>query len=331
VLADAVMKAIRVHAAGGASALSFEDVADPVAGADDVVVKVEAAGVNFIDVYHRNGLYKQKMPFTPGSEASGRVVAVGSSVGGVAVGDRVAYTGILGAYAELARVPASRVVKVPDGLSAKQAAAAMMQGLTAHYLATSTYPLAKGDSCVVHAAAGGVGLLLCQVAKLRGAMVIATVSTEEKAELARGAGADHVILYTSQPFESEVKRLTGGVGAKVIYDGVGKTTFEKDLECLAPRGLLALFGQSSGPVAPFDPTVLAGKGSLYLTRPTLGNFIASREELVARTADVFGWIRDGKLHLRIAHEFPLANAAAAHDALEGRKTTGKVLLLPDGA
>jgi NADPH2:quinone reductase len=330
-LADEVMKAIRVHAVGDASALSFEDVPDPTAGPDDVVVQIEAAGVNFVDVHQRNGLYKVPTPFTPGSEASGRVVSIGLRVSGVAVGDRVAYTGSLGAYAELARVPANRVMKVPEGLTAKQGAAAMMQGLTAHYLATSTFPLSKGDPCVVHAAAGGVGLLLCQIAKLRGATVIATVSTEEKAALARDAGADHVILYESEPFEAEVKRLTGGVGAKVIYDGVGKTTFSKDLECLAPRGTLVLFGQSSGPVPPFNPTILAGRGSLYLTRPTLVNYVASREELVARATDVFGWIRDGKLRLRIAHEFPLSEAAAAHRALEGRGTTGKLLLVPDGA
>jgi NADPH2:quinone reductase len=327
-LADEVMKAIRVHAVGDASALRFEDVPDPVAGVDDVVVKVEAAGVNFIDIYHRNGLYKQATPFTLGSEASGRVVSLGSAVGGVEVGDLVAYTGVPGGYAELAKVPASRVVKVPEGVTARQAAAVMMQGLTAHYLASSTYPLSKGDACVVHAAAGGVGLLLCQMAKLRGAMVIGTVSTEAKAALARDAGADHAILYTSQPFDVEVKRLTSGVGAKVIYDGVGKTTFERDLECLAPRGMLVLFGQSSGPVGAFDPTILAGKGSLYLTRPTLGNYIASREELVARATDVFGWIRDGKLRLRMEHDFPLSDAADAHRALEGRTTTGKVLLLP---
>jgi NADPH2:quinone reductase len=322
------MKAIRVHKAGDASALSYEDAPDPEPGPDEVVVKVEAAGVNFIDVYHRNGHYKVPAPFTPGSEASGRVVSVGTSVSGVAVGDLVAYTGVLGAYAELAKVPASRVVKLPDGMTARQGAAIMLQGLTAHYLASSAYPLSKGDACVVHAAAGGVGLLLCQIAKIRGATVIATVSTEEKAALARDAGADHVILYVSEPFEVHVKHLTNGVGAKVIYDGVGKTTFAKDLDCLAPRGTLVLFGQSSGPVEPFDPGILATKGSLYLTRPTLGNYIASREELVARATDVFGWIRDGKVKLRMEHDFPLADAAEAHRALEARKTTGKLILLP---
>jgi NADPH2:quinone reductase len=326
------MKAIRVHKAGDASALSYEDTPDPEAGPEDVVLKIEAAGVNFIDVYHRNGFYKVQTPFTPGSEASGRVVSVGSSVGGVgggvAVGDLVAYTGALGAYAELAKVPANRVVKLPEGITAKQGAATMLQGLTAHYLASSAYPLSKGDACVVHAAAGGVGLLLCQIAKIRGATVIATVSTEEKAALAREAGADHVILYASQPFEVEVKHLTNGVGAKVIYDGVGKTTFAKDLDCLAPRGTVVLFGQSSGPVDPIDPGILATKGSLYLTRPTLGNYIASREELVARATDVFGWIRDGKVRLRMEHDFPLADASEAHRALEARKTTGKLILLP---
>jgi NADPH2:quinone reductase len=325
------MKAIRVHAPGDASVMAYEDAPDPVPGPDDVVVKLEAIGVNFIDVYHRNGHYRLPPPFTPGSEASGRIASVGSAVNGLAVGDRVAYSGVVGAYAELAKVPAARVVKVPEGVTAKQAASVMLQGITAHYLATSTFPLSKGDACLVHAAAGGVGLLLCQIAKLRGATVIGTVSTEAKAKLAREAGADHVVNYAEQPFEAEVKRLTGGVGVKVVYDGVGKTTFEKDLDCIAPRGLLALFGSASGPVPPFDLLTLASKGSLYVTRPTMGSYIASREELVGRATDLFGWIRDGKLRLRMEHDYALSDAPEAHRALEGRQTTGKVLLVPEAA
>jgi len=256
------------------------------------------------------------------------VAAVGVGVAEPKVGDRVAYTTVLGAYAEYAVVPADRVVRLPDGVSAKQGAAAMLQGLTAHYLATTTYPLKSGDACLVHAAAGGVGLLLCQIAKLRGARVLGTVSTHEKAALARAAGADEVILYTEQDFEVEVKRLTGGAGLRVIYDSVGKTTFEKGLSCLAPRGMMVLFGQSSGPVGPFDPQVLSQKGSLFLTRPTLVHYIATRAELLARADEVLGWIKSGKLKLRIERELPLAQAAEAHRLLEGRKTTGKVLLIP---
>jgi NADPH2:quinone reductase len=323
------MKAIRVHTPGDASALSYEDVPDPVPGPHDLVVKVEASGVNYIDVYHRNGHYKVPPPFTPGSEAAGKVVAVGDAVSGVSIGDRVAYSGVIGAYAELAKVPAARVVKIPEGVTAKQAASLMLQGITAHYLATSTYPLAPGDTCVVHAAAGGVGLLLCQIAKMRGAIVIGTVSTEAKATLAQEAGADHVILYTQQAFDAEVKKLTGGVGAKVIYDGVGKTTFDRDLDCLAPRGLVALYGGASGPVPPLDLLTLSAKGSLYVTRPTMGSYIATREELVGRATDLFGWVRAGKLRLRMEHDFRLSQAADAHRALEGRATTGKVLLVPD--
>lgn len=327
-LASHFMKAIRVRELGDASVLRLEEIEDPTPGPGEVLVRIEAAGINFIDVYYRTGLYKQPPPYTPGSEAAGTIVAIGSGVENLRVGDRVASTSISGAYAELAKAPANRLVRLPEGVSSKQGAAAMLQGMTAHYLACTTYPLSRGDTCVVHAAAGGVGLLLCQIAKLRGATVIATVSTDEKAELAKGAGADHVVFYTKEPFEAEVKRLTDGVGANVIYDGVGKSTFEKDFECIAQRGMIVLFGQSSGPVAPFEPSILANKGSLFLTRPVLGHYIAKREELEARSSDVLGWIRDGELSLRIGHEFPLAEAAEAHRALEGRKTTGKVLLLP---
>ena len=321
------MKAIRVHRWGGPEVLQLEEVPAPMPGPGQVVVRVEAAGINFIDVYQRTGHYKTPLPFTPGQEAAGTVTAVGAGVTAPRVGDRVAYTGVLGAYAEYAVVPADRVVALPDAVSAEQGAAAMLQGMTAHYLATSTYPLKPGDACLVHAAAGGVGLLLCQIAKARGARVIGTVSTREKAALARDAGADDVILYTEQDFEVEVKRLAGA-GLQVVYDSVGKTTFEKGLNCLQPRGMMVLFGQSSGPVGPFDPQVLNQKGSLYLTRPTVANYIATRAELLARAADVLAWVHHGKLKLRIAHTFPLAEAAEAHRQLEGRKTTGKVLLIP---
>ena len=308
--------------------MRYEDVPQPTPSAGQVLVKVEAAGVNFIDVYQRTGHYKVELPFTLGQEAAGVVTAVGSGVTDVTVGARVAYAAVLGAYAEYATVPADRVVVLPDGVSSKQGAAAMLQGMTAHYLASTTYPLKPGDSCLVHAAAGGVGLLLCQIAKLRGARVIGTVSTREKAELARDAGADEVIYYTEQDFEAEVKRLTNGAGLQVIYDSVGKTTFEKGLNCLAHRGMMVLYGQSSGPVGPFDPQVLSQKGSLFLTRPTLVHYIATRAELVARAGELLGWIKQGTLKVRTDRELPLAQAAEAHRLLEGRKTTGKVLLIP---
>jgi len=322
------MKTIRVHAPGGPEALQFEETERPAPGPGQVLVKIEAAGVNFIDTYQRTGHYKVPLPFIPGQEAAGIVAAVGPGVAEPRVGDRVAYATVLGAYAEYAVVPADRVVGLPDGVSAKQGAAAMLQGMTAHYLATSTYPLKPGDTCLVHAAAGGVGLLLCQIAKLRGARVLGTVSTREKAALARGAGADEVILYTEQDFETEVKRLTNGAGLRVIYDSVGKTTFEKGLSCLALRGMMVLYGQSSGPVGPFDPQVLNQKGSLFLTRPTLVHYIATRAELLARAGEVLGWIERGMLKVRIERELPLAQAAEAQRLLEGRKTTGKVLLIP---
>ena len=322
------MKAIRVHAPGGQEALRYEEIEGAAPGPGQVLVKIEAAGVNFIDVYQRTGLYKVPLPFTLGQEAAGTVAALGPGVTDPKVGDGVAYTSVLGAYAEYAVVPADRLVALPDGVSAKQGAAAMLQGLTAHYLATSTYPLKPGDACLVHAAAGGVGLLLCQIAKLRGARVLGTVSTREKAALARAAGADEVILYTEQDFESEVKRLTSGAGLQVIYDSVGKTTFEKGLSCLARRGMMVLYGQSSGPVGLFDPQVLSQKGSLFLTRPTLAHYIATRADLLERAGEVLDWIKSGKLSVRIDRELPLAQAAEAHRLLEGRKTTGKVLLIP---
>ncbi len=322
------MKAIRVHVPGGPEVLRYEDVPTPTPQAGQVLVRVEAAGVNFIDTYQRSGFYKVALPFTLGQEAAGVVTALGPGVTEPSVGARVAYTNVLGAYAPYAAVPADRVVVLPAGLDAKQGAAAMLQGMTAHYLTSTTYPLKSGDTCLVHAAAGGVGLLLCQIAKLKGARVLATVSTEDKAALARGAGADEVIRYTDQDFEVEVKRLTGGKGLQVVYDSVGKTTFAKGLNCLARRGMMVLFGQSSGPVGSFEPLLLAQKGSLFLTRPTLGDYIVTRDELRARAGEVLGWIGSGRLKLRIAHEFPLAAAAEAHASLEGRQTTGKVLLLP---
>ena len=322
------MKAIRVHSPGGPEALRYEDVPQPSPAAGDVLVKVEAAGVNYIDVYQRTGMYKVATPFTLGQEAAGVVTAVGPGVSDPKPGDRVAYTSILGAYAEYAVVPADRVVVLPDGVTTRQAAAAMVQGMTAHYLACTTYPLKAGDTCLVHAAAGGVGLLLCQIASRRGARVIGTVSTREKAALARDAGARDVILYTEQDFEAEAKRLTNGLGLQVVYDSVGKTTFEKGLNCLARRGMMVLYGQSSGPVGSFDPQVLNQKGSLFLTRPTIAHYIATRAELVARAGEVLAWVKSGTLKLRIEHEFSLAEAAEAHRALEARKTTGKLLLVP---
>ena len=322
------MKAIRVHTTGGPEVLRVEDVPELVVGPGQVLIRTEAVGVNFIETYQRRGLYRIPLPATLGSEAAGTVAALGAGVTGLLPGDRVVSHDIAGAYAEYAIAPAERVVRVPDGVTTKQAAAAMLQGMTAHYLAQSTYPLGSGDTCLVHAAAGGVGLLLCQVAKMRGARVIGTVSTREKAALARGAGADEVILYTEQDFEAEIKRVTGGAGVPVVYDSVGRTTFEKSLRCLSPRGLMVLFGQSSGPVAPFDPQLLNQLGSLFLTRPTLHHYAASRAELLERAQDVLGWVRDGKLALRIARELPLSQAVEAHRAIESRATSGKVLLIP---
>src|SRR5712691_3686961 len=322
------MKTVRIHKAGGPEALTYEDVPEPTPKAGEAIVKVEAAGVNYVDVYQRSGQYKLELPITLGLEAGGTVTAVGPGVTEVQVGDKVAYTGVPGAYAQYAAVPAQRLVVLPQGVSTRQGAAAMLQGMTAHYLACSTYPLKSGDTALVHAAAGGVGLLLCQIARMRGARVVGTVSTDEKAKLAREAGADQVILYTKQDFEVEVKRITGGKGLQVVYDSVGKTTFDKGFSCLAPRGMMVLFGQSSGPIGAFDPQILNQKGSLFLTRPSLGHYSATREELSQRAGEVLGWIRDGKLKLRTELEFPLKDAAEAHRALEGRKTTGKVLLIP---
>jgi NADPH2:quinone reductase len=322
------MKAIQIKQTGGPEVMELVELPAPQAKANEAVVKVAAAGVNFIDVYNREGRYKAALPLVLGQEGAGEVLAVGSQVSGVAVGDRVAYTMTLGSYAEYAAVPADRLVKIPKGVSERDAAAAILQGMTAEYLVYDTYPLKKGETALIHAAAGGVGLLLVQMAHNLGARVIATVSTEEKAALARAAGADEVILYTQADFEVETKRITGGKGVDVVYDSVGKTTFDKGLNVLRPRGMMALFGASSGAVAPLDPLVLTQKGSLFLTRPSLGNYIATPAELQARAGAVFGMIRDKKLKLRIEHEYPLAEAQRAHRELEARKTTGKLLLIP---
>lgn len=322
------MKAVRVHTPGGPEVLRFDDVPEPTPGAGQAVVKIAAAGVNFIDVYFRTGAYKAPLPLTLGLEAAGTVSAIGSGVTDVKVGDSVAWTGVPASYAEMNAVPADRLVKLPAGMSPKDGAASMLQGLTAHYLVKSSYPLKKGDTCLVHAAAGGMGLLLCQMGKMLGATVIGTVSTEEKAALAKGAGADHVILYSRQDFEPEVKSITGGRGVDVVYDGVGATTFDKSLNCLRPRGFMILFGAASGPVPPLDLQVINVRGSLFVQRPSLNHHIATREELLQRAGDVLGWVRDGKVKLRIEHQFPLAQASEAHKALEGRKTTGKILLIP---
>ena len=322
------MKAVRIHTAGGPEAMRVDDVPQPTPQAGEALVKIDAAGLNYIDVYFRSGQYKANLPLTLGMEGGGTVAAVGPNVTDVKAGDKVAYTGVPGAYAEYAIVPAGRLVVLPAGLTTKQGAAMMLQGMTAHYLACSTYPLKAGDTCLVHAAAGGVGLLLCQIAKQRGARVIGTVSTEDKAKHAHDAGADDVILYTKQDFVAEVKRITGGKGLEVVYDAVGKDTFDKGFEILKPRGMMVLYGQSSGPVGPFDLQVLNAKGSLFVTRPSLNHHIGAREELLQRAGELAAWIRDGKLKLRMEFEFPLKDAAEAHRALEGRKTTGKVLILP---
>ena len=322
------MKAIRVHSVGGPEALTYEEAPVPEPAAGEARIKIEAIGLNFIDVYHRTGLYPLKTPFTLGMEGAGVVDTVGAGVTELNRGDRVAYAMIPGSYAEFAIVPAAKLVPVPENIEAKTAAAIMLQGMTAHYLTHGTYQLRKGDTALIHAAAGGVGLLLVQVAKMLGAKVIGTVSTEAKAELAKQAGADEIILYTQADFLTEVKRITDGKGVHVVYDSVGATTFDKSLDCLKPRGYLVLFGQSSGPVPPFDPGKLAAKGSLFLTRPSLAHYTLDRAELLQRAGDLFGWIQSGKLKPRIENVFPLKQAAEAQRLLESRKTTGKLVLIP---
>lgn len=322
------MKAIQIHATGGPEVLHQAELPIPEPGPGQVLIRVEAIGVNFIEIYFRKGTYKATLPLTPGSEAAGTVEKLGPGVTGFEEGDSVASVAVLGSYAEYALVPAAQLVKVPSRLTPEQAAAAMLQGMTAHYLAYSTYPLKAGDTALVHAGAGGVGLLLTQMAARLGARVITTTSTSEKAALSKEAGAAEVILYTEQDFEAEVKKITGGKGVDVVYDSVGKTTFEKSLNCLRPRGLLALFGGSSGPVPPFDLIQLSGKGSLFITRPSLWHYIATRTELDWRAGKVLDWAATGELKLRTEHMYPLAEAAQAQIDLEDRKTTGKILLEP---
>jgi NADPH:quinone reductase len=322
------MKAIRVHEPGGPEALRLEEVERPTPGRGEALVRLSAIGVNFIDVYHRTGLYPIPRPFTPGSEGAGVVEAVGEGVTEVRPGDRVTYTGQIGAYAEYAAVAAAKLIAIPAGLDERQAAAAMLQGMTAHYLTRSTFALKPGQTALAHAAAGGVGLLLAQMIRRIGARMIGTVSTPEKAKLAKEAGADEVILYTQADFVAETRRLTGGAGVEVVYDSVGKDTFERGLGTLKPRGYMVLYGQSSGPVPPFDLGRLAAGGSLFVTRPSLQHHTLTREELLGRANDVLGWAAAGTLKLRIEHTYPLAQAAAAHTDLQSRRTTGKLLLIP---
>jgi NADPH:quinone reductase len=322
------MKAIQIRETGGPEVLELVELPIPVPGPGQVLIRVEAIGMNFIEIYFRKGQYKTTLPTVPGSEAAGTVEECGAGVSGFKPGDMVASTAVLGSYAEYALVAAAQLVKVPAGVTPEQAAAALLQGMTAHYLTHSTFPLKAGETCLVHAGAGGVGLLLTQMAARIGARVITTVSTKEKAQLSREAGASDVILYTTQDFVSEVKRLTNGKGVDVVYDSVGKTTFEGSLDCLRPRGLLALFGGSGGAVPPFDPIQLSGKGSLFLTRPTLWHYIQTREELEGRANDVLGWVADGALKLRMEHVYSLTEAGKAQSDMENRRTTGKILLEP---
>jgi len=322
------MKAVRVHKPGGPEGLVYEDVPDPKAGAGQAVVKVEAIGLNFAEVNRRRNANAASLPMPIGGEAAGTIVEVGSGVTEVKVGERVAFNGVPGAYAELVAAPAARLVRVPDHVTTKQAAAALLQGMTAHYLACSTYPLGASHTCLVHAAAGGVGLLLCQIAAQRGARVIGTVSTEEKAKAAREAGASEAILYTQIDFAAEVKRFTDGRGVDVIYDSVGETTFTKGLDCLRPRGMMVVYGQASGPIPPVNTDLLSAKGCLYLTRVNLGTYTATRQELDERSGDIFRWVGNGQLKVHVFAEYPLAEAAKAQAALEHRETIGKVLLVP---
>jgi NADPH2:quinone reductase len=322
------MKAIQIRAHGGPEAMELAELPVPQPAAGEVLVRLEAIGVNFIDVYHRTGLYAVSLPYVLGQEGAGAVEAVGEGVSGLEPGDRVAWADIPGAYAEFARLRADRAVKLPPEVDSEQGAAVMLQGMTAHYLAFDTFPLKPGDTALVHAAAGGVGLLLVQIAKRRGARVLAMVGNARKEDLARQAGADEVILYSERDFVAQVKSLTGGKGVQVVYDSVGQATFLKSLDCLAPRGMLVSFGQSSGKVPPVDPVLLSTKGSLFLTRPTLGHYIADRESLLARAGDLMKWIAKGELFLFIGQVLPLDKAAEAHRLLESRQTMGKVLLAP---
>ena len=322
------MYAVRVHSYGGADQLAYENIPTPEPQPGEVRIKGAATGLNFVEIYQRKGLYPNPLPFTPGGEFAGIVEALGEGVTEFHVGDRVGTSSGRGGYANYAVAPAAKLVPIPGEISFEQAAAVLLQGMTAHFLALSMYPLNKGDTALIHAAAGGVGLLLVQIAKRTGARVIATVSTEEKAELARQAGADEVILYNQQDFEAETRRLTGGAGVEVVYDSVGKDTFLKGLDCLKPRGLMALYGQASGPVDPINPQILNQKGSLFLTRPSTTHYILTREELMKRAGDLFAWMASGELTVRIDKTFPMKEAAAAQTYMEERKTKGKVLLIP---
>jgi NADPH:quinone reductase len=322
------MNSIRIHDYGGRDTMRYESLPTPEPGRGEALVWIASIGVNFLDVYYRTGLHKAPLPFTPGSEAAGTVTAVGEGVSEVVVGDRVAYCMVLGSYAEYAVVPAWRLVRLPDDVSFETGAASMLQGLTAHYLTHDAFRLQPGHTALVHAAAGGAGLLLTQAARMCGAHVIGTVGSHGKAALARDAGAHETIVYTEQDFEAEVKRITSGRGVDVVYDSVGAATFDRSLNCLRPRGYLVLFGNSSGPVPPFDPGILATKGSLYLTRPGLNRYTATREEILHRAEALYGWLRSGAMTLKIDRTLPLKEAARAHEALEGRQTTGKVLLTP---
>ncbi len=320
------MKCIQILEPGGPENMVYVDVPTPVPGPGEALVRLEASGVNFLDVYYRSGLYKTDLPLTLGNEGAGTVQSVGAGVSEIQVGDRAAFAMVRGSYAEYAIVPAAQLVKIPDGISVLDAAAVMLQGMTAHYLTRSTFKLTKDDACLIHAAAGGAGGLLVQAAKMCGARVIGTVSTEDKADVARAFGADETILYTKEPFDEAVKRLTDGRGVDVVYDSVGRTTFEMSLNCLRPRGMLVVFGQSSGQIPPFDSRVLAAKGSLFLTRAGLSHHLLTREELLWRAGDVFDWLTTRRLQLRIGGRYPLRDAAAAHRDLESRRTTGKLVL-----
>lgn len=322
------MKAVRIETHGGPEVLRVVELPTPKPGPGQVLVGIEAVGLNFIDTYQRSGLYQLPLPAVLGQEGAGRVVSLGADVKTLKVGDRVAFAHVMGAYADTVAIAADRLVPVPDGVTSQVAAAVLLQGMTVQYLVTDTFGLKPGHTCLIHAAAGGVGLLLIQVAKLKGATVIGTVSTPEKAQLARGAGADHVINYVEEDFEPAVRQLTGGRGVQVVYDSVGKTTFAKSLNVLAPRGMLVTFGQSSGAVPPFDPLLLSQRGSLFLTRPVLGHYIATRDELLARADETLGWVAGGRLKVRIDSEYPLAAVADAHRRLESRKSAGKILLIP---
>ena len=322
------MRAIVVHETGGPDQLRLEDVAEPEPGPGEMVVRVEAAGLNFIDTYHRIGLYPVELPFTPGLEGAGTVLRTGEEVEGFANGDRVAWCSALGSYAEQVVVPAEKAIPIPDGVGSDQAAAVLLQGITAHYLAADTFPLDVGDRCLIHAGAGGVGLLLTQIARMRGAYVITTVGSEEKVELSRAAGANDVIVYTDVDFKEAIEDIFGPHGLDVVYDGVGAATFDKGIDLLRPRGMMVTFGNASGPVPPIPPLLLSQKGSLFLTRPTMAHYLRTREELLSRAEDLLDWVAEGALEVLIGSEYPLSRAAEAHLALEGRRTSGKVLIRP---